>query len=121
MTKPRTVDEYIEGFPQPARERLRELRDLSRRHAPTAIETLKWGAPAYTVETILFVFVGYSKHANFVVIPSTREVFAAELTGFTTGKGSVQLRYGDPVPAELLGRMIEHRVKEFEVDGFRWM
>ena len=50
------------------------------------------------IAAILFVFVGYSKHTNFVVTPSTREVFAAELTGFTTGKGSVQLRYGDPVP-----------------------
>jgi uncharacterized protein YdhG (YjbR/CyaY superfamily) len=38
-----------------------------------------------------------------------------------TGKGSVQLPYADPVPTELLGRMIEYRVKEFKVDGVRWM
>jgi uncharacterized protein YdhG (YjbR/CyaY superfamily) len=44
-----------------------------------------------------------------------------EFTDFTTGKGSVQLPYDEPVPAELLGRMIDHRVKEFTVDGVRWM
>ena len=121
MAKPVTVDEYIEGFPDPARKRLGELRGLSRAHAPEATETLKWGAPAYSVETILFIFAGYTKHANVVFTPSTREAFAGELSGFRTGKGSVQISYTDPIPAELLGRMIEYRVKEFEVDGIRWM
>jgi len=121
VVKPVTVDEYIESFPDLARERLGELRDLSRAHAPEATETLKWGAPAYSVETILFVFVGFTKHANFVFTPSTREAFAGELAGFRTGKGSVQLPYAEPVPTELLARMIEYRVKEFEADGIRWM
>jgi hypothetical protein len=51
----------------------------------------KWGATAYSVETILFVFAGYTKNANFVFTPSTREAFAGELSRFRTGKGSVQL------------------------------
>jgi uncharacterized protein YdhG (YjbR/CyaY superfamily) len=121
MAKPVTVDEYIDSFPDPARKRLRELRALSRAHAPEASETLKWGATAYSVETILFVFAGYTKHANFVFTPSTREAFAGELSRFRTGKGSVQLPYADPVPTELLGSMIDYRVKEFKVDGIRWM
>ena len=121
MTKPATVDEYLERFPEIARKRLGELRRLSRAHAPEATETLKWGAPAYVMDTILFVFAGFAKHANFVFTPSTREAFAPELAGFKTGKGSVQLPYSDPVPAELLGRMIDYRVQEYEVDGIRWM
>ena len=121
MSRPVTVDEYIESFPDLARERLGELRGLSRSLVPEATETLKWGAPAYAVEPILFTFVGYPKHANFVFTPSTREAFDRELSGFRTGKGSVQLPYADPVPTELLGKMIEHRVREFEVDGIRWM
>jgi uncharacterized protein YdhG (YjbR/CyaY superfamily) len=121
MAKPVTVDQYIESFPDQARGCLEELRDLSRAHAPEATETLKWGAPAYSVETILFVFAGFTKHANFVFTPSTREAFAIELSSFKTGKGSVQLPYAEPMPTELLGRMIEYRVQEFEVDGIRWM
>jgi uncharacterized protein YdhG (YjbR/CyaY superfamily) len=119
--KPLTVEAYIESFPGPARKRLSELRDLSRANAPQATESLKWGTPAYSVETILFVFAGYTNHANFVFTPSTREAFAGELSGFRTGKGSVQLPYTDPVPAEMIGRMIEYRINEFEVDGIRWM
>jgi hypothetical protein len=47
------------------------------------------------VETILLVFAGYAEHANFVFTPSTREAFADELSGFRTGKGSVQLPHTD--------------------------
>ena len=121
MPKPTTVDEYVQGFPEPARARLGELRDLIHARAPEATETLKWGAPAYAVDTILLMFAGYTNHANFVVTPTTRAAFEDELSGFTTGKASVQLPYADPIPVELLGRMIDYRVREFAVDGVRWM
>ena len=88
---------------------------------PEATEELKWGHPAYSLETILFVFSGHNNHANLVFTPSTRQAFADELSGLTTGKGSVQLPYADPLPTALLTRMIEHRIKEFELEGVRWM
>lgn len=119
--KPETVDEYIESFPEDAQAVLRELREISLANAPQTTEGLKWGNPAYWVETILFVFSGHKDHANFVFTPSTREAFADELPGFKTGKGSVQLPYTDPVPIELLGRMIEYRIRELETDGVKWM
>jgi len=120
VSKPETVDEYIDSFPAEARARLRELRELSRLHAPHATEGLKWGNPAYWVETILFVFSGHKSHANFVVTPSTLEAFVPEVGGRTTGKGSIQLPYTEPVPVRLLGRMIDHRIREFTEDGVRW-
>lgn len=63
----------------------------------------------------------HKNHANLVFTPSTRQAFADELSGLATGKGSVQLPYADPLPEALLTRMIEHRIKEFEVEGVRWM
>ncbi|GAA4283466.1 hypothetical protein GCM10022261_09970 [Brevibacterium daeguense] len=121
MAKFATVDEYIESFPAEKRTRLRELRMLSQTCAPGAVESLKWGSPAYSLNTILFVFAGYTNHVNFVFTPSTREAFAAELSPFKTGKGSVQIPYSEPVPEELLGRMIEHRIREYKEDGVLWM
>jgi uncharacterized protein YdhG (YjbR/CyaY superfamily) len=73
MAKPLTVDEYIGSFSGPAQARLRELRELSRAAAPETTEELKWGHPAYSLETILFVFSGHQNHANLVFTPSTRE------------------------------------------------
>lgn len=123
MSKPTTVDDYIDSFPTPAREHLQALRALACSAAPEAAEELKWGDPAYSHEhgTILFIFSGHKAHANFVFTPSTREAFTSELTRFRTGKGSVQLPYDQHVPTDLLARMIEYRIREFEIDGVKWM
>ncbi|GAA1863724.1 iron chaperone [Brevibacterium marinum] len=119
--RPRDVDDYIAGFEEPKQDFLRRLRDLSRANAPTATEGLKWGNPAYFLDTILFVFAGYSEHANFAFTPSTKEAFAERLSGFDTGKGTIKLYYDREIPVDLLAEMIAYRIREFEVDGVKWM
>jgi uncharacterized protein YdhG (YjbR/CyaY superfamily) len=120
-TQYESVDDYIGSFPEDIQLRLRELREISRNFAPNATEGLKWGHPAYSLGTILFVFSGHQKHANFVFTPSTLAAFRDQLTGYKTGKGSVTLPYSDPVPADVLSRMIAYRIREFEMDGVKWM
>jgi len=123
MAKPQTVDEYIEGFVGQAREMLEQVRALVRETVPEATEAIKWSHPAWVHAsgTILFTLNGYTEHANIVFTPSTREAFDADLAGFATGKGSVKLPYGRPVPRDLLRRMMAFRVREHENDGVRWM
>ena len=123
MGRPRTVDEYIEGFGGPARELLELLRALANEAAPGASEAIKWGHPAWvhTSGTILFMVSGHAKHAGVAFTPSTREQFDTELADWDTGKGTVKLPYGQPVPVGLLRRMIGFRVREHEDDGVLWM
>ena len=123
MSKPQTIDEYIEGFNGPSRELLEQLRALAREAVPKATEAIKWGNPAWVHAsgTILFMVSGHTKHANVAFTPSTREAFDADLTDFSTGKGTVKLPYGQPVPGDLLRRMIAFRVREHERDGVLWM
>lgn len=121
-SKPASVDEYIASFDdEQHRDFLTRLRELSRAAAPQAEESLRWGSPAYALDSILFVFAGYKKHANVVFTPSTKKAFADRLLDFDTGKGSIKLPYGDEIPTELLTEMIVHRIREFEVDGVKWM
>lgn len=115
------VDQYLASFEGEARETLTALRALARRAAPQATEALKWGTPAYSTRTILFVLAGYSKHANVTFTPSTREAFDPELVAFETGKGSVKIPYGREIPVDLLQRMIAYRREECEVRGVNWM
>ena len=122
LSRPGNVDDYIAGFDDASKQDfLRRLRDLSRAKAPTAEEGIKWGSPAYSLDVILFVFAGYSKHANFVFTPSTKEAFADSLSDFDTGKGSIKLYYDREIPVDLLAEMIAYRIREFEVDGVKWM
>ncbi|AUI49567.1 iron chaperone [Arthrobacter crystallopoietes] len=116
-----SVDAYIGSFAEDVQLRLRELREISRNCAPNATEGLKWGHPAYSLGTILFVFSGHQKHANFVFTPSTLAAFSDQLIGYKTGKGSIQLPYDAPVPTDVLSRMIAYRIREYEKDGVKWM
>lgn len=121
MSHPTTVGEYLEGFPEPQATRLRAIRQLFRAAAPDAAETLKWGAPAYVDDTILFQFVGYTAHANIAVTPSTREAFDGQFGAYATGKGTLKVPYDAPLPSDLIRRMLAYRVREFAERGVRWM
>ncbi|MFI6566113.1 iron chaperone [Streptomyces sp. NPDC050534] len=116
------MDEYLEDFAGPARDLLEPVRALAHTAVPQAGEAIKWGHLAWVHPsgTILFTVNGDTKHANVVFTPSTRAAFEDELAAFTTGKGSVQLPYGRPVPAGLLQQMIAFRVREHEDDGVLW-
>ena len=119
----RTIDQYVEGFTEPGRAMLGELRSLANEVVPDASEAVKWGHAAWVHPsgTILFMIAGYTEHANVAFTPSTRAAFDADLADFATGKGSVQLPYSRPVPVDLLRRMITFRVREHEDDGVSWM
>ncbi|HLS15378.1 MAG TPA: DUF1801 domain-containing protein [Beutenbergiaceae bacterium] len=123
MSKPTTVEEYLATFNEPAVGLLRDLRRLCTESAPDCTEQLKWGHPAYVHPdgVIMFVFSGHANHANIAFTPSTKEAFDAELGGFQTGKGRLALPYGDPLPEELIGRMIQFRLAEYAERGVKWM
>ena len=123
MSRAQTLDEYITGFTGPGRALLEQLRTLANEAVPDASEAIKWGHPAWLHPsgTILFMVSGHTKHANFAFTPSTREAFDTDLAEFTTGKGSVALPYAQPVPGDLLRRMIAFRVREHDRDGVLWM
>lgn len=123
MGKVRTLDEYIDGFDGPGRELLDRVRALVAEAVPEASEAIKWGHPAWVHPsgTILFMVSGHTEHANFAFTPSTRAAFDADLAGCAIGKGSVKLPYVQPVPGDLLRRMIAFRVREHEEDGVLWM
>lgn len=117
------VDAYFARLPAPAAELTGALRDLVRAAAPELTEELKWGAPAYLHPrgVIMLVIAAYRAHANIVFTPSTKDAFAADLTSFVTGKGSIRFPYGSNLPTDLLERMIRFRINEYERGGVTWM
>ncbi|MDO5494678.1 MAG: DUF1801 domain-containing protein [bacterium] len=121
MARPTTAEEYLEGFEGEARETLTQLRALALDAAPEGEEALKWGHPAYIGRTIWFQFSGHARHANVAFTPSTIERFRGEFGDLKSGKGTLQVPYGEPIPAALLRRMIAHRIEECETGGVNWM
>jgi uncharacterized protein YdhG (YjbR/CyaY superfamily) len=121
--KPKTVDEYINTFPEDQKTKLAEIREIIRTALPDTSEALKWGAPAAiaTDGMILVVFSGHKDHMNLVGTPSTREAFQDELADYETGKGSVKLPYDKPLPAALIEKFVLYRAHEYRENGIKWM
>ena len=107
------IDEYIAGFPAGTRRALEELRKLIRAAAPDATEVMSYAIPTFDLNGGHLVhFAGYEKHVGFYPAPSAIEAFKDELRPYRTAKGSVRFALDRPLPAELITRMVEFRVRE---------
>lgn len=108
-----SIDEYIAGFPVETQKALAELRALIKATAPGATETISYAIPTFDLNGRHLVhFAGYAKHVGFYPIPNGIEAFKEELKPYKQGKGSVQFPLGQPLPADLIRRIVEFRVHE---------
>lgn len=116
MTKKQTInsiDDYIAGFPAATRKLLEEIRAIVRAAAPAANETISYAMPTFDLDGHHLVhFAGYGRHIGFYPIPSGIAAFREDLKPYRTGKGSVQFPLGEPLPRDLIRRIIEFRVAE---------
>lgn len=89
---------------------LTKLRDIIRATAPEAVEGISYSMPAYKLNgKHLAFFAAYARHIGFYATPSCHEAFAAELSMYKTGKGSVQFPLDGPLPLDLIRRMVAFR------------
>jgi len=107
-----SIDEYIADFPLETQKALQEVRALIRASAPEAIETISYAIPTFDLHGHLVHFAGYEKHVGFYPTGSGVEAFKEELKPYKSGKGSVQFPLGQPLPTDLIRRIVELRVQE---------
>jgi uncharacterized protein YdhG (YjbR/CyaY superfamily) len=118
--RPTTVTEYISVASKPVRARLREMRKLIADAAPGAVQSLKWGMPAFSYRRILVVFGAFKHHIGFFITPAVKRAFAKELVGYKTASSSVQLPFDKPLPKGLVRRIVAHRVMEERSKDAKW-
>jgi uncharacterized protein YdhG (YjbR/CyaY superfamily) len=112
-TKATTVDDYILSFPSEIQERLTQIRTIIKTHASAAVESISYGMPAYkTHGKPLVYFAAFAHHIGLYATPSGHSAFAEELSKYKQGKGSVQLPLNEPLPLELIERIVEFKVQE---------
>ena len=107
-----TIDEYIAPFPPETQAVLQEIRALIRAHAPGATEKMAYGIPTLFLNGNLVHFAGYAHHIGFYPGASGIAAFAPEFTAYKFAKGSVQFPLGEPLPTDLIRRIVEFRVAE---------
>jgi uncharacterized protein YdhG (YjbR/CyaY superfamily) len=115
---PATIDAYIAGFPQEVQAILQQVRKTIREAAPDARETINYGIPTFTLRGGNLVhFAAFKKHIWFYPTPSGIERFKEELSAYEGAKGSVKFPLDQPIPYDLIARIVAFRVEEILAKG----
>jgi len=108
-----SVDEYIAGFPPDVQDRLQKIRALIRDEAPEATETISYAIPTFDLRgRHLCHFAAFKGHLSFFPTGKGAAAFADELKTYKGGRGTVQLPYSRPLPADLIRRMVRYRAAQ---------
>jgi uncharacterized protein YdhG (YjbR/CyaY superfamily) len=114
----RTIDECIAEAPSQAREAMAQMRALIRAAAPEATETIAYAIPTFDLDGKHLVhFAGCARHIGLYPLPAAIRAFAGELRQYKHARGSIQFPLGEPLPADLIRRIVEFRVRERRGEG----
>lgn len=110
--KPVNVDEYIAGFPNDVQEVLEKIRMTIHKAAPDAKEKISYSMPAFEQNGTVVYFAAFKNHIGLYALPSGHEEFKKALSKYKSGKGSVQFPLNQPMPYDLITKIVKFRVKE---------
>jgi uncharacterized protein YdhG (YjbR/CyaY superfamily) len=107
-----TIDGYIAGSPPKARAILRKIRATVRKTAPGAEEVISYRMPAFKQNGILIYFAAFKEHIG--IFPPVRGDARLEkaLARYAGPKGNLKLPLAEPIPYDLIGRIVALRVKQ---------
>ncbi len=108
----KTVDEYLSAFPASIKKILQEVRKTIKQAAPNAEELISYNIPAFKLNGMLVFYAAYEKHIGFYPTSSGIKVFQDELTNYKTSKGAIQFPIDEPIPRDLITKIVRYRVKE---------
>lgn len=106
------VTAYIDATDEPARGRLNALRKIIRKEAPDAIERIAYGLATWHQGENLIHLGAFKQHIGVYPGPAAILAFADDLTKYKTSKGAIQLPHAQPLPTDLMRRIVRHRVEQ---------
>ncbi len=110
---PQTIDNYIQSFPSDIQKILQKVRTAIRKAAPEAVETISYQMPTFKLNGKNLVhFAAWKSHIGFYATPSGNTAFKKELSKYKGAKGSAQFLITEPIPYDLIEKIVVFRVKE---------
>ena len=108
----RSIDEYIARFPEAIQAQLNAVRATIRAAAPDAEERISYQMPAFALHGNLVYFAALKNHIGFYPTSSGIAAFKDELAAYEGTPGAVRFPLNQPLPLDLIRRIVEFRVAE---------
>lgn len=113
-----TIDEYISGYPENVQSLLKKMRKAIKESAPDAEESITYLIPTFKLNgRRLVYFAAFKNHIAFFPTTTGREIFGKELSTYKGGKGTIQFPLDEPIPFDLVAKIVKYRVKEEQGTG----
>jgi uncharacterized protein YdhG (YjbR/CyaY superfamily) len=108
------VDAYLRGVEEPKRGTLQALRRTILELLPEAEEVISYGVPAFRVQgKTVAGFAAFKNHLSYLPFSgSVLPQLADELHGYTMTKSALHFPVGEPLPKELVQKLIAVRIEE---------
>lgn len=111
------VDAYLGGLEEPKRSTLEAVRRSIRAAVPDAEECISYGMPAFRVRgKVVAGFAAFKNHLAY--LPHSGTVLADVgdvLAGYERTSGSLHFPVDEPLPDELVRRLVEARLDELDL------
>lgn len=113
------IDEYLDALSEPKRSSLSQLRSDILAVIPDADQCFSYGLPAFKIAgKTIAGFAAYKNHLSY--LPHSGSVFpelAQELGGYTKSTGALRFPVDQPLPAELVEKLVLVRLRQAFPDG----
>jgi uncharacterized protein YdhG (YjbR/CyaY superfamily) len=110
--KPKDIDEYIGTFPAEVQKVLQKVRQTIRDAAPDATEVISYQMPSFKQHGILVHFAAWAKHIGLYPPISGDKTLEKAVARYAGPKGNLQFPLSEPIPYELIARIVKLRVKQ---------
>ena len=110
----RDVDEYLAGVPKEARAVLKKLRQTIKAAAPMASEVISYQMPMYKHHGMVIGFAAFKDHCSIFPGSAVMDAHKEELKRYSTSKGTIRFPVNHPLPATLVKKLVQTRIKENE-------
>jgi uncharacterized protein YdhG (YjbR/CyaY superfamily) len=114
MAKAENIDGYISQFPADVQAVLQEVRETIRQAAPDATETISYQMPAFRQHGILVYFAAWKNHIGMYPPISGNKALEKAIARYAGPKGNLQFPLDEPIPFDLIERIVKLRVKQDE-------
>ena len=112
------IDEYLAGVDEPKRTTLEQLRRDILAVIPDAEQCLSYSVPGFKVAgKTIAGFAAFKNHLSY--LPHSGSVFpelADELAGYVKTSGSLHFAIDQPLPRELVAKLIAVRLRHSGLD-----
>ncbi len=112
------IEKYLSGLHTDQQNELQRVRQIVKRISPEFGETMSYGMPAFKYRNKLLLCYAAQKN-HYGIYPSSWpiEYLHKELEQYDTSKGSIRYTKENLIPAGLLAKIIQVRMKQIDADN----